>query len=156
MRGLLIGVPLTGNGAAGHVAYFLNDPEGRKAASLVRTGAVEIESGVRGITPPPASPDDPPSALNIFRLYEDTIGAISGAGMAEELGEAEAEFPSDWIVDAFKEAAAQNVRRWAYVRAILARWREEGREETTHGTAERRSPKSRDRAGRYGRVVRWK
>jgi DnaD/phage-associated family protein len=117
---------------------------------------VEIASGVTGLTPPPTSSNEQRDAVNIFRLYEETIGPVPGAGIAEELTEAEAGFASDWIADAFKEAAAQNVRRWAYVRAILARWREEGREESTNGTAERPSSKGRYRSGRYGRVVRWK
>lgn len=155
-RGLLVGVPLSGDGGTGRAAYFLNDPEGRKAASQVRSGVVEIASGVTGLTPPPTSSNEQRDAVSIFRLYEDTIGPVPGAGIAEELTEAEAGFASDWIADAFKEAASQNVRRWAYVRAILARWREEGREESTNGTAERPSSKGRYRNGRYGRVVRWK
>jgi DNA replication protein len=152
-RGLLIGVPLTGDGIKEHAAYFLNDPEGRKAAAQVRTGAVEVATGARGLPTEAGRQETPP---NIFMLYEETIGPLPGAGIAEELGEADAEYPDDWIADAFKEAAAQNVRRWAYVRAILTRWREEGRKETIDGTAERRSQKGRYRTGRYGQVVRWK
>ena len=155
-RGLLVDVSLGGDGGAGHAAYFLNDPEGRRAASQVRSGAVEIAGGVTGLTDPPTSSNVQRDAVSIFRLYEETIGPVPGAGIAEELTEAEAGFASDWIADAFKEAAAQNVRRWAYVRAILARWREEGRENSTNGTAERSSSKGRYRNGRYGRVVRWK
>ena len=156
MRGLLIDVPLTGDGVKERAAFFLNDPEGRRAASRVRSGAVEIAIGARAVAPEREGPGDGAIAASIFGLYEETIGPVPGAGIAEELAEAETAFPHEWIAAAFREAGAQNVRRWAYVRAILARWREEGRKETTDGTAERRSPKGRYRTGRYGQIVRWK
>ncbi len=154
-RGLLLHLPLAESGTAQRCAYFLNDPEGRKAISRVRTGAVEIADGATVADPTPIATQGVPAPLNIFRLYEDTIGTIPGARIAEELADAESAFPDDWIADAFREAAAQNVRRWAYVRAILARWREEGKEGPIDGTTERRASKGRYRAGRYGRVVRW-
>lgn len=156
-RGLLVAVALGEHpmGARPESAYFLNDPEGRRSAELVRTGAASV-----GTPPAPPILDDgmpgPTRAVaNIFRLYEDTIGTIGGAGIADQLVEAEAHYPADWIAEAFHEAAAQNVRRWAYVRAILARWQEEGRS-TTNGTTERSAAKSRYRTGKYGGVVRWK
>ena len=154
-RGLLVHLRLAETEIPARCAYFLNDAEGRKAASRVRAGAVELADGVAAADPAPIAAQGAPAPLNIFRLYEDTIGTIPGAGVAEELADAEANFPDDWITDAFGEAAAQNVRRWAYVRAILARWREEGREGPKDGTAERRASKGRYRAGRYGGVVRW-
>jgi DNA replication protein DnaD len=49
--------------------------------------------------------------------------------MAEELREAEKEYPADWIADAFKIAVENNKRSWSYVRKILTRWQTEGRSE---------------------------
>ena len=49
--------------------------------------------------------------------------------LAEELKDAEREYPADWIKDAFRIAVGNNVRRWNYVRGILERWRREGRGE---------------------------
>lgn len=57
---------------------------------------------------------------NIFTAYENNIGLINPI-MAETLKAAEQEYPADWIEDAIHEAVRQNVRRWAYVEAILLR-----------------------------------
>ncbi len=144
--GVFIGIPLSDDDAA----YFLNDSEGRRAAERVRAGAAAV-------TPAPAPAhgerETAPQPGMIFRLYEDTIGPIPGAGIAEELAEAEREYPASWIQDAFQEAAAHNARRWAYVRAILRKWRDRGKGD---GTTERRSAEDRYRGGKYGQVVRWR
>ena len=63
----------------------------------------------------------------IYRLYEDTIGPIPRMTLAEELSDAASKYQPDWIRDAFKEAAVNNARNWAYVRAILSNWAEKGR-----------------------------
>jgi DnaD/phage-associated family protein len=151
-RGVLVAVGLQGPEGAADTAYFVNDREGRRAAELVRTGAFSIGS-LPVQAPVQGGAADKP-APGIFRLYEDVIGPIPGAELADELAAAERDYPAQWVEEAFREAAAQNVRRWAYVRAILARWREEGRNED--GTTQRRSAQDRYRAGKYGRVVRWK
>ena len=41
--------------------------------------------------------------------------------------------PVEWIKDAFAEAVTHNVRKWAYVEAILDRWQQEGREKHGRG-----------------------
>ena len=46
---------------------------------------------------------------------------------AEKLKLAASEYESAWIIDALKEAATSNVRKWSYVEAILKRWKSEGR-----------------------------
>ncbi len=65
---------------------------------------------------------------NIFVLYEQNIGLLTPM-IAEELKDAEKEYPSEWIEEAFKIAVENNVRKWSYLRAILERWRTEGRAE---------------------------
>ena len=64
---------------------------------------------------------------NIFNLYEQNLGLIQSAMLAEELMDAESTYPAEWIEEAFRIAVGNNVRRWAYVRRILERWAEEGR-----------------------------
>ena len=47
--------------------------------------------------------------------------------IADELRQAEKEYPAEWIEDAFREAVSLNKRSWKYIRAILERWRVDGR-----------------------------
>ena len=135
--------------ADGDVAYFVNDSEGRRAAERVRAGDSPLPVGrAQTRTEEPA-----PEPGEIFRLYEDTIGPIPGAGIAQELSDAEQEYPAAWVREAFQEAAAHNARNWAYVRAILRKWGDRGRGD---GTTQRRPAKERYRGGEYGQVVRWR
>lgn len=96
--------------------YFLNTPAGQSAVAALQRGAALSRAEV------PARP-------NIFTLYEQTIGPIT-ALLADELRDAEATYPSAWIEEAFREAVRLNKRNWKYIRAILERWRTEGRDET--------------------------
>lgn len=95
--------------------YFANTPKGRAAVEAVARGEwpEEIES--------PARP-------NIFTLYEQNIGMLTPL-IAEELREAEQTYPVDWVQQAFREAVSLNKRSWKYIRAILERWRTEGKDE---------------------------
>ena len=90
---------------------------------------------------------------NVFTLYEKNIGVIPGSQVAEELIEAEKTYPAQWLEDAFDEAVAQDVRRWAYIRAILASWSNGGRGNYDGKTGGRNS-ESRYKSGKYGKVVR--
>lgn len=64
---------------------------------------------------------------NIFKLYEDLCGMIRGGLIVDELKDIEKTYAGDWVVDAFKEATLQNIRKLAYVKAILQRWSIEGK-----------------------------
>ncbi len=113
-------------GDAPMALYFLNTPKGRSAADAVRGGHWR-----------PAADENRPVHLylnrpNIFRLYEEHIGPLTPL-MADQLEEAEAQYPLDWIEEAFRIAVANNVRRWRYVEAILERWKKEGRHDRTLG-----------------------
>ena len=73
------------------------------------------------------------------------MGLVHSPLLAEELLDAEQTYPAEWIEEAFRIAVTNNVRRWAYVRAILERWAEEGRGEPhrTHSASdvrEKRAP----------------
>jgi DnaD/phage-associated family protein len=104
------------------VLYFLNSSKGRAAVSAIAAGEWQSTGDAR--RPVDVRSDIP----NIYRLYEDNIGAITPL-IAEELREAEASYPAEWVQEAMRIAVENNVRNWRYVRAILERWKEKGRDE---------------------------
>lgn len=118
--------------------YFANTPRGRAAVEAIARGEWpdELESAGRP---------------NIFTLYEQNIGLLTPL-IADELREAEQAYPPDWIEDAFREAVSLNKRNWKYIRAILERWRTEGR-----GDERGRRPREADRRryieGEYGEYI---
>ncbi|MFN2153180.1 MAG: DnaD domain-containing protein, partial [Anaerolineales bacterium] len=57
--------------------------------------------------------------------YEENIGPLTPL-LAEALGDAQDEFPSKWIEEAFRIAVEKNIRNWRYIQAILRRWQERG------------------------------
>lgn len=63
---------------------------------------------------------------NAFELYEANIGLLTPL-IADELRDAEEEFPASWIEAAIREAAANNVRSWRYAAAVLEQWKRGGR-----------------------------
>lgn len=63
---------------------------------------------------------------NIYKVYENEIGMLTPT-IADNLEEAEKEYPAGWVEDALKEAAKNNKRSWAYAHAILKRWKVDGR-----------------------------
>jgi len=62
----------------------------------------------------------------VFRAYESEIGLLTPA-IADKIGLAIEDYPLDWITDGIKESAKHNARSWAYVEAILKRWKVEGK-----------------------------
>lgn len=116
--------------------YFINNQEGRRAVAQAKTGELDIP--LAPVTPREPAPAERP---NIFVLYEQTVGMLSPI-IADELRDAEHTYPPDWIAEAFKEAARNNVRKWSYVRAILERWMAEGRPD---GVAEQKATGDRRR-----------
>ena len=106
--------------AGSHDLYYLNSERGRQAHAKIEAGEMGViaTSGAE-IAPPAKRP-------NIFELYEDNISLISPI-IADELKDAEATYPPEWIEDAFKIAVENNVRKWSYIRAILERMATAGR-----------------------------
>jgi len=101
-RGSLVGA----KDRSGVQYLFPNSELGRTAAQAIARGE-KIEQ----IAATPGRP-------NIFTLYEQNIGALTPL-IAEQLQEAEKEFPPQWLEEAFAEAVKQNARSWAYVKKIL-------------------------------------
>ena len=98
--------------------YFLNSPRGRLTA----------ESFAKGQWPESAQGYAPLNKSNIFKLYEENIGALTPL-LADMLREAEKNYPGAWFEEAFEIAVSRNIRNWKYVEAILARWKENGKDE---------------------------
>ena len=99
--------------------YFLNTERGRTAIDQIKAGQWQ-----------PGDSDNPveilPEPPNIYKLYEENIGALTPL-VADELKDMESEFPVVWIKDAMGIAVQNEARNLRYVRAVLERWRKEGR-----------------------------
>jgi DnaD/phage-associated family protein len=100
--------------------FFLNSQQGRAALEAIEKD--QWQSPAPGTKPIHLIPDQP----NIFKLYEQNIGAITPM-MAEILKEDETRYPGEWIAEAIRIAVTRNIRNWKYVQAILQRWQKEGR-----------------------------
>ena len=121
------------------IQYVINTESNRRA--IGRLGARQSEQ----TRPMPSPVDDDPryelaarSRPNIYALYENNIGTMTPT-VAEQLKEAEGEYPQAWIREAFEIAASRNKRSWGYIAAILRSWAEEGRED---GKSRRYSPEN--------------
>lgn len=106
----------------GESFFFINSPRGRIAAHLAEQGKETGAPPAGGVTLDIVQP-------NVFQLYADNIGPLTPL-IADALRDAEDTYPTDWIKEAIEIAVENNVRRWKYVEAILARWQEEGRNGT--------------------------
>ncbi|MBI2873401.1 MAG: DnaD domain protein [Chloroflexi bacterium] len=103
------------------VAYLLHtQANAETAARLGWTPATEGPTAMEATGPVGHRP-------NIFALYEGNIGMLTPM-LAEELKEAEANYPQEWIEAAIREAVSHNRRSWRYIARILERWAIEGRD----------------------------
>lgn len=102
--------------------YFMNTEKGRTA----------VEGISKGEWRPNPDEDEPISLLierpNIFVLYEQNIGPLTPL-IADELRDAEKEYPIRWLEEAVQLAVENNVRKWRYILSILERWRQEGKQD---------------------------
>lgn len=103
--------------------YFLNTDQSRHTLEKAQRGELQLAG-----TPITPGPELQPERPNIFTLYEQNIGILQPI-IAEELAQAQKEYPADWIEEAFRLAAESNIRRWRYVRRILERWATEGKDD---------------------------
>jgi DNA replication protein len=136
-RGTLLRVETT-TGETTEPLYFANTPRGRAAAEAIARGEWpdELESAARP---------------NVFTLYEENVGLLTPL-IADQLREAEQIYPAAWIEDAFREAVSLNKRSWRYIRAILERWRTEGRGDET-GRRPAEADRRRYIEGEYGEYI---
>ena len=97
--------------------YLVNTATNRRAVEGLMGAALRLEEPL-----PPAEGSTRP---NIFALYEENVGNITPL-IAEELKDAEEQYPPEWILEAFREAASLNQRSRRYIHSILRRWEAEG------------------------------
>lgn len=69
---------------------------------------------------------------NVFSLYEQYIGPLTPL-IAEQLRDAERLYPREWLEAAMAQAVSYGRRNWRYVEAILTRWEENDRVNSTEG-----------------------
>lgn len=105
--------------AADDALYFVNTERGRRAFEKMSSAGAP-----RGNLP--REPANVADRLNVFALYEQNIGLLTPL-LADELKEAEAQYPAEWIAEAIQIAVENNKRSWSYARKILERWQTEGR-----------------------------
>ncbi len=150
-RGIFLAVSVSQNGRD-DTCYLLNTPSNQRAIERVLAGELSLGPFV------PAAPasvrEGPRQRPSIYELYEQNIGLLTPM-LAEELAEAEATYPPEWIEEAFREALAYNRRSWRYVQRILQNWADRGR--GPHGETGGR-PKPPDDptsyiSGRYGHLI---
>ena len=72
-----------------------------------------------------AEPNENLETAKVFKAYEQEIGMLT-AFTREEVLDAIEHYSHDWIIEAIKEAAKNNVRKWSYARAILESWKVNG------------------------------
>jgi DNA replication protein len=123
--------------------YFVNTPRGRAALEALEKGAWQPEDAPReNVTV---------ERPNIFALYEQNVGTLTPI-LADELRDAEQQYPEEWIKDAFKIALTNNARSWNYIEAILRSWKEKGRDERDQGTP--KEGRKLDSEGKFSDYVR--
>lgn len=148
-RGTLLTLSVREMGGGVEHWYFLNTPSSREALGRVEDRPQAVEDVLPVHRVELVHVERP----NIFSLYEQNIGPLTSL-LADELREAELEYPPRWIEDAMRLAVEYNKRNWRYVRGILQRWQTEGRSD---GIDPRRSGQDDDperfRKGKYGHLV---
>ncbi len=146
-RGLIISWMLSHDGRQEEV-FFVNSAANRRAAAQLGWDA-EVANGRN-----PPEPHIRQERPNIFALYEQNIGLLTPM-IADELKDAEQNYPAAWIEEAFKEAVALNKRSWRYVARILDKWAKEGKRSGESGKhSQQKKDPDRYIKGKYGHIVR--
>lgn len=145
-RGTFIALAF-GEGRDAEKVYLLNDEAGRQAAAKVAAGTLSL--GGRKLKPVLVSQNAPP---DIFTAYEENIGLLTPM-IADELKDAERNYPAEWIRDAIREAALHNKRNIRYIAKILETWSSEGRSDGTYQRDPEKTDPDRYVKGKYGHIV---
>lgn len=119
-RTTLLHIPLPGDGRVINW-YLVHTAANRQWVE--RMGQVR-----RALEPNELAPEQRPSLIT---LYEQNIGLVTPL-LIDELREAEERYPQDWIEEAMREAVRANARSWRYVRKVLERWANYGRQDAPH------------------------
>jgi len=142
-RGTILRVALDIDGKP-EEAYFLNTEADRRSIAQIQSGEISLPGiNIMGKKPGTEIEETP----NIFTLYEQNIGMLTPM-IADELREAEQQYPGEWVRDAIKEAVSLNKRNWRYIARILEKWATRGRGDETRKTDPNKFIK-----GKYGHMV---
>ncbi len=147
-RGTLIHLALDKDGNSEDV-YFLNTGSDRQTVTKIESGELKLK-GLKYKEQVYVETEELP---NIFELYEDNIGMLTPM-IADELRDAEKQYPPDWIQDAIKEAVLHNKRSIKYIARILENWSVEGRSDGTYQRDSKKTDPDRFIKGKYGHMVR--
>ena len=147
-RGTMLTLTIDKDGTSEDI-YFLNTESDRQAVIRIEAGTLELV-GVGSIKQIPVEMEKQP---NIYKLYEDNIGMLTPI-TADQLRDAEKNYPEDWIRDAIQQAVIQGKRKWSVVSAILQRWSIEGRSDGTYQRHIKKADPDKFVKGKYGRMVR--
>lgn len=143
-RGTFLEILLEGEADSQRV-YLLNTAADREAVDSIRSGKIKLPGTADRRALPPETPPPPP---NVFALYEQNIGLLTPM-IAEELRDAEKQYPEQWIGDAIREAANLNKRNWRYIARILENWKARGRSDPSGG----KDDLDKYVKGKYGHMV---
>jgi len=146
-HGLILALDI-GSGPDADSLYFVNGPTEKEAVDRIKRGELKLE----GIVPAEFPPDAPPPKPDIFTLYESNIGQLTPM-IAEELKDALATYPENWIAEAIKIALTQNKRNWYYVSRILERWTAEGKKDGAYKQDTQAAEQDKYVRGRYGPLI---
>ncbi len=147
-RGTFISVNFSGNRGP-ETIYLLNTPADRAALEKIESGQVTLPeikghlNGERLVMNPP----------NIYTLYENNIGLLTPL-IAEEIKDAEQQYPASWIEEAITEAVKANKRNWRYINRILERWSTEGKKDGTYQRDTKKTDPEKYYRGEYGHLFR--
>lgn len=129
--------------------YLLNTEANRDAVEKIKNGEMHLSGlGTKHVSPEIIVEKQ----ADIFTLYEKNIGLLTPM-IAEELRDAEKNYPEIWIIDAIKEAVKAGKRNWRYIFAILERWATEGKSDGTHLRDYKKTDPDKFIKGRYGHAV---
>ena len=142
-RGTVLRVALDLDGKPEEV-YFLNTEADRRSIARIESGELSLP-GIKTTSKVPVTEIE--ETPNIFTLYEQNIGMLTPM-IADELREAELQYPAEWISDAIKEAVSLNKRNWRYITRILEGWETRGKGDETRKTDPNKFIK-----GKYGHMV---
>jgi len=129
--------------------YLLNTEDNRRVRERISSG----ELSLGGLSVKPVQAAAAAEIPDIFTMYEANIGMLTPM-IADELRDAEKNYPADWLRDAFKEAVSLNKRNWRYISRVLERWSAEGKKDGTHRryNKENTDPDKYIK-GKYGHIV---
>jgi DNA replication protein len=147
-KGVLLHMAITHDNSANDL-YFINTGANQLMIQKIRNGEY-ILPGLEEGHPTPTEPHVP---RDIFTLYEQNIGMLTPL-IADELREAEKQYPDSWIQDAIFEAVSLNKRNWRYIARILEHWLSEGKDDGTYrGHPKKNTDPDKYIRGKYGHMV---